>query len=151
MQYFAGLGYQIIIMKYIEWSIFPVLNILLHIMLCISTIVRLQITMLNFCFQQSCSMLLFVKLLIICTVKRLQCFMQISCRIVAALLHYFFLSAFCWMLCEAIMMYLLVIVVFSQIAKKWALYFIIGWGVPLIIVCITFGAFYDGYVNELNM
>lgn len=77
---------------------------------------------------------------------------QISCKIVAAMLHFFFLSAFCWMLCEAIMMYLLVVVVFSDLVTKWYLYLLLGWGLPLLIVVVTFGASFDGYVlHESNV
>ena len=75
-------------------------------------------------------------------------FVQISCKLVSALLHYFFLSAFCWMLCEAIMMYLLVIVVFSDWATRWYLYMLIGWGLPLVIVSVTLGSSFDIYIQE---
>ncbi len=46
----------------------------------------------------------------------------------AVLLHYFFLSAFCWMLCEGVMLYLLLVVVFSQVAKKWWFFLLLGYG-----------------------
>ena len=52
---------------------------------------------------------------------------QILCTVVAALLHYFFLCAFCWMLCEGIMLYLLLVVVFSKMAKQWWPFLIIGY------------------------
>ena len=35
------------------------------------------------------------------------CILQWLCTTVAALLHYFFLAVFCWMLCEGVMLYLL--------------------------------------------
>ena len=43
------------------------------------------------------------------------------------LLHYLFLSSFCWMLCEGIMLYLLLVVVFSAMSKKWWLFLLIGY------------------------
>ena len=46
----------------------------------------------------------------------------------AALLQYFFLAAFCWMLCEGIMLYLMLVVVFSTLSKNWWFFLIIGWG-----------------------
>ena len=52
---------------------------------------------------------------------------QGGCAFVAALLHYLFLSAFCWMLCEGIMLYLLLIVVFSKMSKKWWPFLLIGY------------------------
>ena len=55
-------------------------------------------------------------------------FLQIGCAFVAVLLHYLFTAAFCWMLCEGIMLYLMLVVVFSSISKKWWLFLLIGWG-----------------------
>ena len=54
--------------------------------------------------------------------------MQASCIVVAALLHYLFLSVFCWMLCEGIMLYLMLVLVFSKISRKWWIFLIIGYG-----------------------
>ena len=47
---------------------------------------------------------------------------------VAALLHYLFTAAFCWMLCEGVMLYLMLVVVFSELAKKWWIFLLLGWG-----------------------
>ena len=57
------------------------------------------------------------------------CFLktQVACGFVAALLQYLFLSAFCWMMCEGIMLYLMLIVVFSRLSKKWWFFMIIGY------------------------
>ena len=46
----------------------------------------------------------------------------------ALLLHYLFLSAFCWMLCEGILLYLLLVVVFSRLSRRWWLFILIGYG-----------------------
>ena len=54
--------------------------------------------------------------------------MQIGCAFVAALLHYIFLASFCWMLCEGVMLYLMLVVVFSKLSKKWWFFLILGWG-----------------------
>ena len=54
--------------------------------------------------------------------------MQIGCAFVAGLLHYFFLASFCWMLCEGVMLYLMLVVVFSKLSKKWWFYLLLGWG-----------------------
>ncbi len=53
---------------------------------------------------------------------------QGGCGFVAALLQYFFLSAFCWMLCEGIMLYLMLVMVFGTLSKKWWMFLLIGWG-----------------------
>ena len=54
--------------------------------------------------------------------------LQAACAFVAALLHYLFTTVFFWMLCEGIMLYLMLVLVFSEISKKWWIFFIIGWG-----------------------
>ena len=43
-------------------------------------------------------------------------------------MQYFFLSAFCWMLCEGMMLYLMLVVVFSRLSEKWWFFMILGWG-----------------------
>ena len=53
--------------------------------------------------------------------------MQFGCALVASLLHYLFLCAFYWMLCEGIMLYLLLRVVFSEMSKKWWPFVLIGY------------------------
>ena len=52
----------------------------------------------------------------------------------AALLQYFFLAAFCWMLCEGIMLYLMLVVVFSRLSKKWWLFLLIGYCMLIRVV-----------------
>ena len=45
------------------------------------------------------------------------CLQQVLCVTVAALIHYFYLSSFCWMLMEGIMLYLLIIEVYNTELK----------------------------------
>ncbi|XP_064407206.1 adhesion G protein-coupled receptor L3-like isoform X3 [Halichondria panicea] len=71
-----------------------------------------------------------------------------ACVFVAALLHYLFTTVFFWMLCEGIMLYLMLVLVFNQISKKWWIFFIIGWGVPVIPVAISAGIIHDQYGTE---
>jgi hypothetical protein len=70
------------------------------------------------------------------------------CKAVAVLMHYFFLSAFTWMLCEGILLYLLIVIVFTRLANKWWIYMILGWGLPILPVVITFGARFDVYTPD---
>jgi len=42
-------------------------------------------------------------------------------------MQYFFLASFCWMLCEGIMLYLMLVLVFSGLSKKWWFFLILGW------------------------
>uniref|UniRef100_A0A8C1RAQ6 CD97 antigen-like n=1 Tax=Cyprinus carpio TaxID=7962 RepID=A0A8C1RAQ6_CYPCA len=69
---------------------------------------------------------------------------KVACGIVAGLLHFFFLSAFCWMLLEGVQLYRMVVLVFHTTLKH--LYMcVVGYGVPLIIVTISAIAFPKGY------
>ena len=55
--------------------------------------------------------------------------LQIACTVVAALLHYLFTAVFSWMLCEGILLYFLIVKVFSfKFTKRRWPYFIFGWG-----------------------
>ena len=46
-----------------------------------------------------------------------------------ALLHYLFLATFTWTLCEAVLIYILLVRVFGANEKKWIyLYLALGWG-----------------------
>ncbi|XP_054095120.1 adhesion G-protein coupled receptor D1 isoform X3 [Callithrix jacchus] len=50
------------------------------------------------------------------------------CRVMAVLLHYFFLSAFAWMLVEGLHLYSMVIKVFGSEDSKLRYYYGMGWG-----------------------
>jgi len=67
---------------------------------------------------------------------------QAGCVFVAALLQYLFLAAFCWMLCEGVMLYLMLVVVFSKLSKKWWFFLLLGWGMYIrndqIIIAILY-------------
>ncbi|XP_026106446.1 CD97 antigen-like [Carassius auratus] len=69
---------------------------------------------------------------------------QVACGIVAGLLHFFFLSAFCWMLLEGVQLYRMVVLVFHTTLKHLYMY-LVGYGVPLVIVTISAIAFPAGY------
>lgn len=76
----------------------------------------------------------------------------LRCSLVAGLLHYWFLAAFCWMSLEGMELYFLVVRVFQGqgLRKRWLC--LIGYGVPLVIVVISaiFAATYkEGYGNAL--
>ncbi|XP_057565888.1 adhesion G protein-coupled receptor E5 isoform X2 [Hippopotamus amphibius kiboko] len=61
----------------------------------------------------------------------------LRCRLVAGLLHYCFLAAFCWMSLEGVELYFLVVRVFQGqgLKKRWQC--LIGYGVPLFIVGVS--------------
>jgi hypothetical protein len=49
------------------------------------------------------------------------------------------------MMCEGIMLYLMLIVVFSTLAKRWYFFLILGWVPPLVPVVIGLAAGYSQY------
>ncbi|XP_039540030.1 adhesion G protein-coupled receptor E5-like isoform X1 [Pimephales promelas] len=72
---------------------------------------------------------------------------QVGCAIVAGLLHFFFLSAFCWMLLEGVQLYRMVVLVFHTTVKHLYMY-AVGYGVPLVIVIISAISFPLGYGTD---
>jgi hypothetical protein len=69
-----------------------------------------------------------------------------ACTIVATLLHYFFLAAFSWMLCEGIVLYNLLVKVFGANERKWIYIFTaLGWGIPIPIVGVSVGVRWNYY------
>ena len=53
---------------------------------------------------------------------------QVSCVVVAVLLQYFFTSAFCWMLCEGVMLYMMLVTVFGNKLNHQSFFLLLGWG-----------------------
>lgn len=53
---------------------------------------------------------------------------QLPCKVMAVLLHFFFLSAFAWMLVEGLHLYSMVVKVFGSEMSKHFYYYGIGWG-----------------------
>ncbi len=52
---------------------------------------------------------------------------QVGCAFVTVLLHYLFLAVFCWMLCEGVMLYLMLVAVFSSVTKKLWFFLLLGY------------------------
>ncbi|KAL6049708.1 hypothetical protein STEG23_021221, partial [Scotinomys teguina] len=69
----------------------------------------------------------------------------VPCQVLAVLLHYFFLSAFGWMLVEGLHLYSMVIKVFGSEDSKHLYYYGIGWGCPLLICIISMSFSMDSY------
>ncbi|XP_030075367.1 adhesion G-protein coupled receptor D1 isoform X2 [Microcaecilia unicolor] len=61
----------------------------------------------------------------------------VPCKILAMLLHFFFLSAFAWMLVEGLHLYSMVIKVFGSEESKLVYYYGIGWGSALVICVVS--------------
>ncbi|XP_065903381.1 adhesion G protein-coupled receptor L3-like [Dysidea avara] len=69
-----------------------------------------------------------------------------SCLIVAILLHYFFMAAFSWMLCEGILLFIMLKFVFYHGFLKSKIFFLLlGWGLPLPIVIVSAAVSHEQY------
>ncbi|XP_069817108.1 adhesion G-protein coupled receptor D1 isoform X5 [Dendropsophus ebraccatus] len=69
----------------------------------------------------------------------------LPCKIIAILLHFFFLSAFAWMLVEGLHLYSMVIKVFGSEESKHLYYYGIGWGSSLVICIVSATSALDSY------
>lgn len=70
------------------------------------------------------------------------------CRGIAMALHYFFLVAFAWMALEGVMLYLMLVKVFhtkTAPTKSKKIFFVVGWGLPVVIVVTSGVLFLEGY------
>lgn len=70
-----------------------------------------------------------------------------GCRFVAAMLHYFFLGVFTWMLLEGVQLYRMVVRVFNATIRPLYL-FLTGYGTPLVIVIISAISRPQGYGTD---
>ncbi|XP_074553523.1 adhesion G protein-coupled receptor E5 isoform X2 [Halichoeres trimaculatus] len=67
-----------------------------------------------------------------------------GCAVVAGLLHFFYLAAFCWMCLEGIQLFRMVVLVFNTSFKT--LYMMAGgYGVPAVIVAVSASVNAQGY------
>nr|XP_055024640.1 adhesion G-protein coupled receptor D2 isoform X2 [Misgurnus anguillicaudatus] len=71
-----------------------------------------------------------------------------ACWLVTVLLHLFFLSSFCWMLVEGLLLWSKVVSVNISEERRMKLYYGLGWGLPVIIVAVTLAATFDHYKAE---
>ncbi|XP_045906602.1 adhesion G-protein coupled receptor D2 isoform X1 [Micropterus dolomieu] len=62
---------------------------------------------------------------------------KVACTLVAALLHLFFMAAFSWMLVEGLLLWSKVVAVNLSEDRHMKYYYLIGWGLPVLIVTIT--------------
>ncbi|XP_070543959.1 adhesion G-protein coupled receptor D1-like isoform X2 [Ptychodera flava] len=71
------------------------------------------------------------------------------CTTVAIILHYLFLATFFWMFAQGVQLYLKVSTVFAPSNNVLPYYFMLGWGVPVIIVAITASIRYEHYGDDI--
>ncbi|KAM3867756.1 adhesion G protein-coupled receptor D2 [Diretmus argenteus] len=71
-----------------------------------------------------------------------------ACFMVTALLHLFFMASFSWMLVEGLLLWSKVVSVNISEDRRMKLYYIIGWGLPVLIVGVTLTVSVDEYKAE---
>uniref|UniRef100_A0A914E9N3 Latrophilin-3 n=1 Tax=Acrobeloides nanus TaxID=290746 RepID=A0A914E9N3_9BILA len=97
----------------------------------------------NTIHRNLCLTLLIAELIFVIGIDRVQ--NQGACKAIAILLHYFFMSAFCWMLLEGYQLYRMLIQVFEANQSKILLYYLVGYGFPAVIVAISAGSAHQCY------
>ncbi|XP_073699768.1 adhesion G protein-coupled receptor D2-like [Garra rufa] len=70
---------------------------------------------------------------------------KVACMLVAALMHLFFMSAFSWMLVEGLLLWSKVVSVNLSEDRHMKYYYLIGWGLPVLIVTITLASASGNY------
>ncbi|KAF4100973.1 hypothetical protein G5714_019169 [Onychostoma macrolepis] len=90
-----------------------------------------SVILINFCLSIICSNALIL-------IGQTQARNKVMCTLVAAFLHFFFLSSFCWVLTEAWQSYMAVTGrLRNRIIRKRFL--CLGWGLPALVVAISVG------------
>ncbi|KAH9498177.1 Adhesion G-protein coupled receptor D1 [Bulinus truncatus] len=74
-------------------------------------------------------------------------FPQKACMAVAVLLHYSVTVMFIWMLIEGVHLYVTLVYVFCTKTFFWK-YFLVSWGVPILMVGVALGVFKENYRAE---
>ncbi|XP_078242875.1 adhesion G protein-coupled receptor L3 isoform X7 [Pogona vitticeps] len=69
----------------------------------------------------------------------------IACAVFAALLHFFFLSAFTWMFLEGVQLYIMLVEVFESEHSRRKYFYLVGYGMPALIVAVSAAVDYRSY------
>ena len=72
---------------------------------------------------------------------------QTGCAVVAGMLHYFYLAAFCWMCLEGVQLFRMVVLVFNTTLRPRYM-MAAGYGVPALIVAISAMVNAKGYGSK---
>ncbi|XP_056156162.1 adhesion G protein-coupled receptor L3-like [Lampris incognitus] len=72
----------------------------------------------------------------------------IACAVFAALLHFFFLAAFTWMFLEGVQLYIMLVEVFESEHSRRRYYYLVGYGVPALIVAVSAAVDYRSYGTD---
>uniref|UniRef100_A0A8C5EHJ2 Uncharacterized protein n=1 Tax=Gouania willdenowi TaxID=441366 RepID=A0A8C5EHJ2_GOUWI len=74
----------------------------------------------------------------------------LACTVMAGILHFLVVASFMWMLLEAVQLYLLVqrltkVQVIQKDGLPWPLLYLIGYGIPFVIIGVSALVYSDGY------
>uniref|UniRef100_A0A8C1RXN3 Adhesion G protein-coupled receptor L3 n=1 Tax=Cyprinus carpio TaxID=7962 RepID=A0A8C1RXN3_CYPCA len=72
----------------------------------------------------------------------------IACAVFAALLHFFFLSAFTWMFLEGVQLYIMLVEVFESEHSRRRYFYLAGYGIPALIVAVSAAVDYHSYGTD---
>ncbi|XP_017288463.1 adhesion G-protein coupled receptor D2 isoform X1 [Kryptolebias marmoratus] len=75
---------------------------------------------------------------------------EAACYLVTVLLHLFFMASFSWMLVEGLLLWSKVVSVNISEDRRMKLYYIIGWGPPVLIVGLTLAISGNKYKSEAH-
>ncbi|CAH1780836.1 unnamed protein product, partial [Owenia fusiformis] len=69
----------------------------------------------------------------------------VLCKVVAFLLHFFFMATFSWMLIEGVQLYVKSIKIFAHSYDTRVIFLFVGWLIPSVVVISSFGVKHSGY------
>ncbi|XP_060546280.1 adhesion G protein-coupled receptor L3 isoform X26 [Pantherophis guttatus] len=119
------------------------------------SLVCLLICIFTFCFfrglqsdrntihKNLCISLFVAELLFLIGINRAD--QPIACAVFAALLHFFFLSAFTWMFLEGVQLYIMLVEVFESEHSRRKYFYLVGYGMPAVIVAVSAVVDYKSY------
>ncbi|KAM8939275.1 adhesion G protein-coupled receptor L3 [Pelodytes ibericus] len=122
------------------------------------SLVCLLICIFTFCFfrglqndrntihKNLCISLFVAELLFLIGINRTE--QPIACAVFAALLHFFFLAAFTWMFLEGVQLYIMLVEVFESEHSKRKYFYLVGYGMPALIVSVSAAVDYRSYGTE---
>lgn len=73
---------------------------------------------------------------------------KVACAAIALLLHFFFLSAFTWMLMEGVHIVVMLVQVFDAAKSRLKYYYLVGYGAPVIVVGVTATTDFTAYGTD---
>jgi len=102
----------------------------------------------NFAHTNLVLSLILAELLFVVGIDKTQ--YETGCFVIAVILHYLFLVAFCWMATEGVILYLMLVKVLptSGEGPKKKHFFICSWGIPAVPVVTAIVVNREGYTAE---